>query len=426
MRPSHSTFCTDGAVRVARTGALGLSLLWALGTLPAVAHETHDHSIQEDNGLQLQAAAAVSYLHASQAVPAARLPGHLGLGDTPDDQRGWALEHATVGASMRLGPLVGAQVAWGKHGRDTVHTEAAWLALRPSADSSLTLGAGRNRVPMGGVLTDAGHLDRFAQTPLVKRSVFNGDWVEDGVQLAWRPRALGHWEWFKGLDVGLWRARRFPGSENAAWAPMVHVSGAGPLAWAAGRWEADAFVSRLQPQGRGAYVQSGNSGHLHTAPDCSTTLRGITCFDGTVNLAGASLRWLSALPGVTLTAAGLMRDERGSLYSQNGDTRYQGRTRGGWLEAGWQPAAQWEIGLRQEWLRSAHRLQGPGAALVAADANLTPYHPARRVTAMLGWRPHADWLLALEAGRERTAGQAYTVGALRVVYIPRPLAAARW
>ena len=207
---------------------------------------------------------------------------------------------------------------------------------------------------------------------------------------------------------------------------MLRISGAGPVTAAAGDWEADAFVSRLQPKGRGAYVQRGNSGHLHTAPSCSTTLRDITCFDGTVDLVGASLRWLSPLPGVTLTAAGLMRHERGNLYSQNGDTRYQGRTRGGWLEARWQPAAQWELGLRQEWLRSAHRLQGPGAALVAADANLTPYHPAQRMTAMLGWRPHGDWLLALEAGRERTAGEARTVAAMRVVYTPGPMRVKGW
>ena len=127
MQASYSTMC------------MGIALLWALGTFPAAAHEAHDHSIPDDNGLHLQAAAAVSYLHARQAVPAPRLPGHLGLGDTPDDQRGWTLEHGTVGASVRLGPspLLAASrdpvewapvCAWGpgsarrSHGADTEAT----------------------------------------------------------------------------------------------------------------------------------------------------------------------------------------------------------------------------------------------------------------------------------------------------------------
>lgn len=389
---------------------------------PVPAHEAGSAGIPGDPGLQVDAAAAVGYLHASRPVPAPRLTGMLGLGDTPADQRGWTLEHATLGAGWRLAPQLGAAIALGKHGGERAHVEAAWVEARPSAESTYALGAGRNRMPLGPVIEQAGHLDRYGQMPLAKRAAFNGDWIEDGVNWAWRPHAEGAFAWLQAVDAGLWRARRFPGSEDAAWAPTVHGR-AGWQAW--GDWEADAFYSRLKPQARGAYVQRANSGHIHTAPQCSASLRDISCFDGTVDLLGASARWATPLRGLSLTAAGVLRRERGSLYSQNGDTRYSGRTRGGWLEALWQPAERWEAGVRQEWLRSDNRVAGPGAALVAADANLLPNDPARRFTAMLGWRPQPGWLLALEAGRERIAGQGQNLVGLRVVYTPGPLMTVR-
>lgn len=406
--------------------ALAAATLCMLAQQPSQAHDGSDASIPPTPGLQINAAAALSYQHADQPVPAQRLTGVLGLGDTPTDQRGWALEHGTLGAGVRLTPLLGATATLGKHGSERAHTETAWLEARPSADSDFTLGAGRNRMPLGPVIGNAGHLDRFGQMPLIKRAAFNGDWIEDGVNLSWRPHLEGAFEWLQGIDAGLWRARRFPGSENAAWAPTVRARAAGPVWGHAGDWEADVFYSRLEPQGRGAYVQRSNSGHIHTAPQCSASLRDITCFDGTVGLLGASASWATLLPGVRLTAAGLLRNERGNLYSQNGDTRYQGRTRGGWLEALWQPTAQWEVAARQEWLRNSNSVSGPGAALVAADANLLPNDPSRRFTAMLGWRPRSGWLLALEAGRERIAGKDNTVMALRLLYTPGPLLEHSW
>ena len=101
-----------------------------------------------------------------------------------------------------------------------------------------------------------------------------------------------------------------------------------------------------------------------------------------------------------------------------GDTRYRGDTQGGWLELLWQPAAQWELGVPQEWLRQRNDVNGPGAYAVATEANLLPNEPARRTSAMAGWRPARDWLLAVEAGHERIAGQGNTVLGLRLMWTP--------
>ena len=268
MAHTVSTFAGEVRTLRARAGAVVVATLCLLSMSPALAHDASDAGIPATPGLQINAAAAVGYQHADQPVPAPRLTGVLGVGDTPTDQRGWALEHGTLGAGVRLTPLLGASFTLGKHGNDRAHTEAAWLEFRPSADSDFTLGAGRNRMPLGPVIGNAGHLDRHGQMPLIKRAAFNGDWIEDGVNLSWRPHLEGMFEWLQGIDAGLWRARRFPGSENAAWAPNVHARAAGAVWGNAGEWEADAFYSRLEPQGRGAYVQRSNSGHIHTAPQC--------------------------------------------------------------------------------------------------------------------------------------------------------------
>ena len=390
------------------------------GAQAVLAHDTGESSIPEANGLRIDAAAAVSYLHSSQSAPAPRLTGVLGLGDTPADRRGWELEHGTLGLGARFAPQLGAAVAVGWHGRDRAHVESAWVEARASEASDLTLGGGRSRMPLGPVIGNAGHFDRYAQTPLAKRALFNGDWIEDGLNAAWRPHLEGAWEWLQAVDVGLWRARTFPGSENARWAPTLHVR----AAWA--DWAIDGFYSRLRPEGRGAYVQRSNTGHIHTAPQCNASLRDITCFDGTVDLAGASATWETPIQGVTLSGAGLLRRVRGSLYSQNGDTAYKGKALGGWIEAVWQPSAQWDFGVRQEWLRNTNSVNGPGAALVAADASLLPNDPSRRFSAMAGWRPFAGWLFTLEAARERVAGKGSTVLALRALWTPGPLLERNW
>lgn len=399
--------------------AAAIAVVIALAAGSAAAH-TLDDGIPQTNGLRIDMAAVAAYLHGDSTLPAPKLAGTLGLGDTPDDQRGWRLEHGTLGAGLRVSPQLGANIAMGWHDSDPAHVEAAWMEARSGSDAELTLGAGRNRVPMGQVLTRAGHFDRYGQMPLAKRAAFNGDWIEDGINAAWRPHLQGAMSWLQGIDLGLWRARRFPGSDNAAWAPVVHAS----AAWTS--VQADVFYSRMQPKGRGAYVQRSNSGHIHTAPQCNASLRDITCFDGTVDLAGASATWTTPLPGVQLTAAGIWRRESGSLYSQNGDTRYQGRTLGGWLEVLWQPRARWEFGARQEWLRSTNRVSGPGALLVATDANLLPNNPSRRFTAMAGWRPVKSVLIALEAGREHIAGKGHTVAGLRLIWTPDALLERNW
>lgn len=393
---------------------------WLLGAASGHAHEA-DELIPEQPGLAIGLAAAGGWRHAGQVVPARRLTGVTSMGDTPKDLRGWELEHATVGLGVRWLPRLTTVLAMGIHGDDKAHVEAAWVQLElddplsePAGERTLALGAGRGRLPTGPVIGPAGHFDRFGQMPLAKRSAFNGDWIDDGVNLRWQPHLDGGWGWLDTIEIGGWRARRFPGAADARIAPLLHLRAR------FGEVSLDGFVTRLEPESRGAYVQREGSGHIHTAPRCDESLRDIVCFDGRVDLFGASLAWETPWPGVRVQAAALLRRERGELFSANGSADYRGRSSGGWIDLLWAPSSRWELGLRQEWLRGRNDIKGIGATRVASDANLLPDDPARRSAVMVAFVPHRHWRISAEIGRESVGGIDSTVVGLRLVWSPAP------
>lgn len=394
----------------------GAALLLALGILaarPAAAHTAGERAIPAQPGWRVGAAAAVVAVDADGPVPGPRLDGQTGVGDTPEDLRSLALEHATVDVGARLHPLLGLSVAVGRHGQDPTHFEAAWVEARPAADSAWSFGLGRLRVPLGPVVTEAGHYDRFLQTPLVKRAAFHGDWIEEGGNLAWRVAPGSGPMGLDGLDLGLWRASTFPGGDGASPAPVLHLQGqAGPVRW-------DGFAAWMRPEGRGSFARPASGlpgvGHQHRLPDCTESLRELVCFDGEVRLIGGSLQWTPAgAPDWRFVAAGLHRDEDGQLFGRNGDVAYRGRAWGGWLEAQWRWRPGWELAWRGEGLKARNTLEGPGASLLARDAGLLPDRGSWRQALALGWAPTPSLRLSAEAGRESLAGQAQTVLALRL------------
>lgn len=402
------------ARRAAGLLAAGLLLAGA-----AAAHEAHDGQVPAHAGLNLGVGVAAGWWHARDPWPAPALPAVLGIGDRPADARGWKIEHATVGLGLRASPQWSATLEYGRHADGNRHVEAAWLQYEPAWAPGFSLGGGRGAPPLGAGLTGAGHLDRFSPMPLAKRAVFNGDWIDDGLSVGWQRDAPGA-PGLRRVDLGVWKAERFPGATDGPGMPLLHVQAAlGPVVF-------DLFGARAQPQGRGAYVQRSGAGHVHTAPRCDRSLSGIVCFDGRVDLLGFGAEADTGLAGLSLAAAGLLRRERGQLYGANGDTRYRGSTRGGWLDLRWQPAGAWQLALRQEWLSARHRLEGPGASLLALDAGLLPNEASRRTTLMGGWSPGPDWLLSVEAARESIGGERQTVLALRLRWTPRPWSLLSW
>ena len=366
-----------------------VALLLALGAGGVAAHESAEQVLPAQTGVKASAAVGLVSAHADEAVPAASLPGVLATGVVPQDQRDHPLEHATLQAGARWHPQWTAALGWGWHGSERAHTELAWLQWQRGAHLAR---AGRQTVERGAVISEAGHFDRFLQAPLATRAVFDGDWLDDGLQWRWTPDPAA--ESGATFDLGLWRNQRFPGSPASPASLHLHPQY---------RWEdltIDAFAARAKVRARGQYLQSPSGAHTHAVPDCRVSLAQLACFDGWATLAGASLRWQPDHGPWTVSSAWLMRRESGNLYTVNGDTRYRGRTQGGWVDLQWQPASAWTTALRLERLVPTHDLSGVGATLVATDTALSATATSTRQTAMLGWSWHPAVLLALEAGRE--------------------------
>jgi len=396
-------------------GALLLSLAGAQ------AHERESDEALEAPGWSVRAAAALSAMAAREAWPVARRSGVLGSGMTLDEQRGLRLEHATVGAALRLDPTdmtrLQASVDIGRHGDGTTHVETARLDGQRELASGARIGlrAGRMTVPLGSMIDTVGHLDRFAQMPLVRQAVSDGDWIDDGVVLHWQGDVHGPDDAtvLERIEVGGWRAQALPGSAESGIAPGLQ------LRLRRGDWRLEAGAIHLQPRNRGAYAASTRSGHTHAAPDCSRSLIGVTCFDGRGTVASVSLRWQPDASPLGLTLATMAQRERGQLASASGTADYRGLVTGGWIEADWQVRPDWTLALRAERLASDHRLIGPGATGVAADAALTPNQPAWRLAVSAGWTPAPGWQLLAETGTERAepaAGRRPVWAGLRLIW----------
>lgn len=399
---------------------LGTALL-ALACTAAPAHEGTDQALPAQPGLRLGAALVAGMADAGDAWPALRLPGIFSNGATPSDRRKPHLEHATLEAGLRVNRWLAAAVAWGWHDADPPHLEAAWLQLKaPLGDDGWALGLGRNRLPMGRVIEGGGHFDRFAAMPLAKRAVLGGDWIDDGLSLRWDRSHDGPLPWLETLDLGVWRGRVYPGGAAGPAVPALHAS------VKLGDWRLDGFAAALRPRGRGAHTQGPNTVHTHARPDCSGALTGITCFDGRSEVLGGSLAADLPWAGLQLRAGGLLRRDRGLLYSANGEAQYRGSTGGGWVDLLWPLMPKAELALRAENLRGVQTLAGSSALLAARDAGLLGSVPLRRASAALALQVMPDVRLSVEFGGEQQGQEHNDFTALRVVWIPQSLWSRSW
>ncbi|MCD0417012.1 hypothetical protein LOC51_07285 [Rubrivivax sp. JA1024] len=395
--------------RSPRTDAL-CALAAALLAGAAQAHEAGADPLPEDPGWRVGAAAAVFAADAGRRWPAATLPGVLQRGSPPEDQRGGlTLEHATLDAAARFTPHFGAAAAVGWHDGDGAHVEAAGLHLRWAGHGGeYALQLGRDTVRLGGVIDGAGHYDRFIQTPLAKRAVFDDEWIDDGASLAWRdPLADG----LRGVEAGLWRGRVFPGGEHGPAVPSLRLH----LGW--GHVDAQLSAARFQPDARGSAAATvGAPAHTHGTLDCRASLQQRVCFDGTADVLAASLQWQNDAGDWTLAAAGMLRRERGELYATDGSAGLRSRVAGGWVDAAWRAAPAWTLAGRLERLVPRQKLDGVGTVSLARAAGFDAAGSRQRATAAALWTWRPGLTLALETGREWGAGEHLSQLALRLIW----------
>ncbi|REH39117.1 hypothetical protein DFR26_1297 [Paraperlucidibaca baekdonensis] len=376
---------------------VGAALAW----LPifAFAHGGGAASaLPESPGLLVSATVATAYLDLDERVlPSQALRGFVVQGDPGEAIDGVNLEHATVDLAYRFSEHLGVQYAVGQHYSDPLETQVARIQMgfRDDHNNRWSLSLGRQRPELGQVLTAAGHFDRFGLVPLAKAAIVNGDWVDDGAELAWQHQ---HGQSTFKTHLGLWQGRAFPGArDHAGLAPSVHLSVAQP------GLVLDAFYAALRPQGRGARVANAPGGHTHVSPRCDAALTEVVCFSGDTHLAGLSGQWQAAMWPLTVSAAAWWREDDGALFSRNGTVAYQGDTYGGWLDALWQFSPRVDAGVRVERLEASHTLSGVGAALLVNEAGLLAYEPAYRSSATVGVQVHPSVQLRVEAGNESVA-----------------------
>lgn len=404
-----------------RLTACLLSCLLGLLAAPAQAHEDLDQTIPESPGLRLGGGLVVGDIRADDIWPSPTLPGIFSNGMEPEDRRKLHLEHATVDVGLRATDWLAGALVLGWHDQDPVHVETAWVQINGArGDDAWALGLGRNHLPMGDVLEGGGHFDRFATMPLAKRAVLGDDWIDDGVSVRWDRSHDGPLPWLETLDLGLWRGRSYPGGAEGPWVPAVHASAL------VGAWRIDGFAALVEPRLRGGYTQGPNTVHTHDTPDCRGSLVGITCFDGRTDVLGASVAGELPWAGLQLRAGGLLRRDRGLLYTANGEADYRGTTGGGWTDLVWPLTPQVELSLRGESVRGVQTLTGPSAVLAARDAGLLGSTTLRRASAALAYAITPSLRLGVEVGTERHGSARNDFSSLRLSWTPQALWSRSW
>ncbi len=389
-----------------------LALAWLMGAAAllvqpsAQAHALPEEALPLNPGWQVSAGASLGWVKARQAWPAARYEGVLLTGQTQPSREGeLALEQASLGLGLRWLPWLGAELATSAHDGERPHTDTARLeASTALAGGELRARLGRQSLSLGSTIDAAGHFDGFAQAPLAKLAAFDRDWVEDGLALQWqRPEDDEAGAQLQALELGLWRGRAFPGAPQGPAVPSLRLSGG---------WEqlsAELFGAWLQPQGRGAAaVSSATSGHSHGVPDCRQSLQNRVCFEGRTQIWGASLAQDGLLGGrFSWRLAGVLRRDRGTLYSSSATAEQRGQVAGWWADAAWQPDAHWALAARAERLVPRQTLTGYNLASLAQDAGLSTAPPVQRFTLALGRRwPPQGLNLWLELGTEKAGAAA--------------------
>lgn len=386
-----------------------LAATWLVAaSLSAQAHELDGQPAGDQPGWRLGVELASLIVSANDDWPKPHWRGVLTNGQTLRDQRGAVrLEHGVLDLAIRPHVNWGAQFTVGWHDREPAHVEAARLHASWQGHAGQWIAsAGRSTISLGETIDRAGHLDHYAQVPLAKRALFNDQWIDDGVTLAWQGQAAGG---LRVAELGLWSARAYPGGPQGPLAPTLRLS----AQW--GAYSVDGFATHLEPQGRGAIARTtGLPVHTHAVPDCRISVSDLVCFDGQVDLLASSVRWLSSDARWTISAAGMLRRERGQMASNSGQAHMATQMQAMWLDAAWAWRPAWIVAARVERLVPTNELNGTGVQPLAREAGWQDSGRVDRITMALERQLASGLTLSLEAGRETDADRPVSHLALRL------------
>lgn len=320
---------------------------------------------------------------------------HAGSGVTPENRRGFTLDHTEVVLSANIDPNWRGQAILALLDGE-VEVEEAWFQSL-GLGNGLGLKGGRFRSGIGYLNEQHPHMWDFAGAPLMYAAMFGGDgsYVQDGVQFKWlAPTPL--WVEF-GAEAG--RGASFPGSErnrngSGAGAVFVHL---GDDLGVAHSWRAGLsyLATRAQArEGEGVSLGLGDhapvtfSGRSQTliadfvwkwAPDGNPKYRNF-------KVQGEYFQRRERGDLGCYLAAGICDAESAAGAALTGLDTYRRAQSGGYLQAVYQFAPQWRAGVRYEQLHSGLPTLGAAAtAQIDADSPLLRNFRPQRSSAMIDY-----------------------------------------
>ena len=313
------------------------------------------------------------------------------LGISGADQRGWLFGESSVGWHANWLHGLSTDLVIGYEDEDhRWHIDEANLKYSvPREDFHLQATAGR----LSPAFSHAG-LPPWGLTNLFNQAVIGHDhWHDDGVEGSVYGNSLS------GFG-GIYSGRGYPGGASQ--------SGSGMLA-AGMVWQ----TAPLRLVLNGAHVSDFNrvlstvgDGHNHThgssVSGCGVS---VDCVLGNADLLWIDARWKHGT-SFEFFASLASRREHGSVQSVLGEQAYRGDVNGLALQADWQMYPQWQLGLRQEWLRIANDLSGPNSAAVARVFGLdnAESNPSRSGV-RIAWNINRQHQFAIDAYRDMTTSQ---------------------
>lgn len=322
-----------------------------------------------------------SYGYLSEDPATYALPGFALGEEAGPGERGFSLGESEITLQSNIdtwffGSLTAALA--NEDGETVVELEEAYFQTL-ALPAGFTLKGGRFFSRLGYLNEQHAHADDFVDRPLAYRALLGGhQYGDDGLQLRW----LAPLDVFLELGAESFRGQGFPGGGSAhdgtgTWTAFAHLGGD-----AGSDWSYRTGLSWLKTAAAGR--ETGETPDAYDGDSRVLVLDGI-------------LKWA---PGgnpknrnFKLQGEWLQRREKGAFNAAD----YEGRQRGWYLQAIYQPLSGWRVGLRHDALESDNRGSAVAGSVLDADG-----HEPRRSSLLLE-HDHSDFSrLRLQYNRDES------------------------
>lgn len=328
-------------------------------------------------GWQVDADFTASYFDQSLHDEAWLIPGTLMGGEVYGSEQGAQLDEASVG--LRYGTLnnffASLEVGSHAHGSEyDLELEQASLGQYLEwQDYEISVEAGRMKALFSPTNTQHLNATNFERQSLLYSAFVGGHYVNNGLRALIKRETSDHSSWLVGAE--LWDGDAFPATSSGgvnAYDLFAYYDTSGEYQGVHGKaqgWHLNIGLWHLGTQSENRKDDRFSSGHSHGG--ASSTLEDIR-FSGDHHITGlrAALSWdFSSHITLDSTSEVIWNEGDGEVRDQTRladlDFEHLGASQEFGIGSG-----QHRIGFRYEWLGLKNTLSGPGAAILAQDANL--------------------------------------------------------